>query len=237
MNTRWLHILGLLLLIPQLQADPVTLTDTQGRSIEAEILRAIAGNVTVKMANGHQFRIPMSKFNEESHKTIERWKLAQVATQREPFRISMRTFKENEVESGSRSTKLKTYDQGFEVTVRNMSLIDLPAMKVEYVLLKLDEGQLGQDKDSDTYEVHKGSIDLAAMKMSDEITFKTMTLSIQENTLRGGWYYANRGQRKAKDDLDGIWMKFKVGDQIIYEYAKPSSLPEDVDWDKQSASF
>lgn len=237
MKPHWLYLLGFLFLLPQLRAEPVTLTDTQGRSIEAEILRVLAGNVTVKMANGHQFRIPMSKFNEESHKTIDRWKLAQVAKQREPFRISLRTFKENKEVSGTQSTKIKTYDEGYEVTVRNMSLIDLPAMKVDYLILKLDEGQLGQDKDSDTYEVHKGSIDLAAMKMSDEITFKTITLSIKENSLRGGWYYVNRGQRKAKDDLDGIWIKFKVGDQLIYEYAKPESLTEDVDWNKKSVSF
>lgn len=215
-----------------LQADPVTLTDTQGRSIQATIVTVAAGTATVTLENGRQFRIPESNLNEESIKVLENWKLAQLSKQpRAPFNISIRSFTENKEVDSSQSTRLTTYNEGYIVTVENATPMMLPALKVEYILLK--EGAVlaaASSKDVVKNEL-KGEAELEPMGMRGKSEFQTKTVEIRESRLKSGWSYMSGGKANAIDELAGICIRITSGDQLIYEFARPPSLLGKVSWD------
>ena len=219
-----------ILFLLRVEADLVTLTDKQGRDIQAEIVSIIGANITIKMANGRQFTFPLANLNEASHKTIEQWKLVRVGDKREPFKISINTFTEGKQESSTTSTKTKVYQAGYTVKIQNNTPLSLPSLTVEYLILKEDAIVAAKGSQDALKDTLKGTSTLDPLKIRETFSFNTDTLEMRESKLKSGWSYIGGGKDNAVDELTGIWLKIKTGDQVIYEYSRPSNLPDRITW-------
>lgn len=215
----------------QSTSDTVTLTDTQGRSIQATIITVMSGTATVRMENGRQYRIPLSKLDEASQKTITTWKLAQLGKKREPFKFSIKNYTEKENERDTGSTRIREYQEGYNVTVENATPMALPELKVIYVMLKEGAIQAASSNKDVVPEQLKGEATLEPMKMRGTSTFRTKSIPMRESRLKSGWSYTSGGRDNAVDELIGICIRIMAGDQIIYEFSRPSSLADRVKWD------
>jgi len=233
MKTSILLLAFFLYLLPAacLRAETVTLTDTQGRSIEVKIVTVTAGIATVTLANGRQHRIPESSLNEQSKKVLIDWRLSQLANQpRAPFNISVRNFTENKETSSSASTRTITYDEGYTVTVENDTPIKIPALKVKYVMFKNEAVLRAKSSKEIIKSEASGNAELEPMGLRGKSEFQTQTIPMRDTRLKSGYYFLGGGSENAIDKLAGICIRIYSGDKIIYEYARPSYLLGKVDW-------
>lgn len=221
----------LLGLLPAFGSEFVTLTDTEGRSIQAKIITTAAGIVTVVLDNGHQFRIPMDRLDEKSRNTVDLWSLKRVKNMRDPFKFTIRSFTENVEVGSTTSTRTRTYDEGYAVTVENGSPMIMPELTVEYLLVKEDVPRAERSTREREYETIKDSVKIPSLGLRESTTFNTKTFAMDRSSLKGGWSYVGGGSRSSRDGLAGIWIKVKSGETVIYEYSRPSKLSDKVNWD------
>jgi hypothetical protein len=222
-----------LLPFTRMQAEPVELVDTQGRSIQATILSADAQVVSVQMANGMTYRIPYETLSPKSLKTVQKWKALTISEHREPFEISLKKFKQNETKSSTVGQIEKNFDSGYTVTVTNNTAMPTPKLRVEYLIVKEHEA-MARSSDYDEVEQKKGTAEIKPLQFRQEAEFNTVTFPIREHRLKGGYRWVGGGDKTAIDDLGGIWIRMYFGDELVFEYAKPSSIPEHFAWDAKS---
>jgi hypothetical protein len=70
--SQWVTIIALLAFATPL-GFARTFTDNDGREIEADILHGTKDTVTVKMANGKEYTLPIAKFSDTDQEFITEW--------------------------------------------------------------------------------------------------------------------------------------------------------------------
>ena len=211
--------------------DLVSLTDTRGRSLDARILSFVGGKVKVQMPNTMQYDIPLTKLDEASRKRVYAWVVQQIREHREPFKFSIQNFKENKIDRKTASSRIKTFDEGYEVKVENQMTMPVSGLTAEYMILKEGAVVAAQSRSMVQEETLKGQVKLGDMGIRGTSTFRTKTLPITENRLRGGWGYVDGGSDNAVDQLGGIWIQIKSGNEVVFEYSRPDRLKEDLKWE------
>lgn len=209
----------------------VTLTDTEGRSIQAKIVVITAGVATVAMENGRQYRIPMDRLDEKSKQVLDQWRLKGLENLRDPVKFNVRSFTENVEVGSTESTRTRTYDEGYTVTVENGSPMILPEMTLQYMVVKENEPRAAKSRHDISYSTKKGSAKVPSLNMRESHTFNTETFEMERSSLKGGWSYVGGGKKSSRDGLAGIWIRIMSGNTVVYEYIRPSSLSDKVDWE------
>jgi hypothetical protein len=150
---------------------------------------------------------------------------------REPFKFSVRTFSDNLEVNSTTSTRSRSYDEGYVVTVENGTPMILPKLTLEYLLVKEDVPVAAKSSKEVEYESLKDTVELPSLGMRETTTFNTKTFPMDRSSLKGGWSYVGGGNKNARDGLAGIWIRIMSGDFVVYEYTRPSHLSEKVNWD------
>lgn len=229
MKTKF-HFMLASLLLSGLSCFGATLTDTQGRSLEATLLLRIGDKIKIQLANGQQFTIPIRSLDEGSQAKIEKWQADQIKKVKEPFRISISTFRENKVKMDSIAENFQTYDSGYKVEVSNRTPMKLDELRFEYIIL-MEEAKIAARSNKDV-RLHsiKGEEKIESLSQGRSVEFVTKTLPLKESKLKSNWTYGV-GRDNAVDELKGIWIKVYKGSTLVYEYSRPSNLANSFKWD------
>ncbi len=110
------------------------------------------------------------------------------------------------------------------MTVENHSFKDVPAIEVKYVLFTKPESAKSVPGKAQL-ERTEGTATIAGIKNNDRVTFETKAVAILVQQLKPGYVWSGSGSSSDMHDrLRGIWMKFYIDGQQVFEFVNPSEL-------------
>ena len=230
----------------RLAAEPLTLTDKQGRALTAEILSVEKGLVKIKREDGQVFSLPLDNLSEadqvklaalsEKLATAEAAKpLSAAAIKIELNRGNFKTVKKTE------DVKLKTgttvpdglaitqENWGYALTISNTTPKPIEGLRAEYRLFAtVDSMGTAEDKKGLKKKPYKTPIE--TIDALGKITFRTETITAVKMAFVGNIVSANTGRSESGERLYGIWLRVFRGDQLVQEIAMPDSLRTKEKW-------
>jgi hypothetical protein len=227
-----LLLIALIGLVP-LHAEMLTLTDKQGRSIQADVISVENETAKIKRSDGQTFDLPLSNLSESDQRKLRAWakanppKLGPDAIMLEFSRAKFSTEKESQ--SGGAVTAYKD-PWGYSLTLTNRTKNELTGIRAEYILfVKQDNSSNYRDKESGFRRV-KHTTKPDAIPLHGKINFRTETVPSYRYVLAPGWVWGSGGSKPIKDTLHGMWLRIYVGNELIIERITPEDLSKTEKW-------
>ena len=204
-------------------------TDTQGRTIDAELIDATLTQAKIRRADGQIFDLKLETLSAADRAYIVAWtrQRAQQSQAAVVLRFGSSQFKQTTKRDQSLSTMSRTENAGYSVTVHNDSSVALENLRIEYRIFMRDD-QHGAKKSDMTLKRLEGSERIVALPAKGMTEFKTDTLTLQRSELKADWYYIDGSKKRVADQLAGIWLKaFRADGTQVGEYVSSDSVKKE----------
>ncbi|EIQ01772.1 hypothetical protein OpiT1DRAFT_00347 [Opitutaceae bacterium TAV1] len=212
------------------QADPRTFTDTQGRSMEAELLDADDKEAKVRRTDGRTFTLPLNTLSKTDRDYIADWLDAQIMAAAGRLRINVSKFKDTTEKTKGTAINYKEEEAGYVISLFNESMVNLTGLEIEYRIYKEDNYRyaVGSKVTGNRRKKERsGNLTADYIQRKSKIDLKTETITLLSRKLRADWYYADTSKRGTADELDGIWLRIYRGKIMVAEYATSEELKKD----------
>lgn len=234
---------ALLLATTSAHAEMRTLTDTEGRTIQADVIAVEGDQVKIRRADGQTFNLPMDRLAEADQKALREWAKAEAAKPRPlppgAFQVQMSRarFSSETVLSDVSLTDGRTVKNGQETTeekwgfsfmLNNRSAVDLDTLRAEYILFATQDN-VHRDK-IEGFRRAKYRTKIETIPAYGRLDFRTETVSVFKMKYRGNIVSAATGSSRSRETLHGVWMKIYRGDELIYEATSPEGLIRAEKW-------
>lgn len=223
MKTRFLTPICVLLAVTRLSAREFT--DLQGRKLEAEIVSAAAGQVSLKrVADGRVFNVPATTFTEADQKFIAEWAEANT---KYSFDVTYTKKKLNEVKSKNGPVAIKDETWIYKINVKNRLPVTVGDLRVDYwCFRRADEGK---GKGAARIE-SSGSINVPSISGSSNVTVDTTEIILHKEQLTGNFYYPSGANEVQADGMGGLVVRIfdKKGREVHKWATKDDLLPAAV---------
>lgn len=218
MKTRFL--LPLCVLAANAAVSAREFTDLQGRKLEAEIVSAAAGQVSLKRtADGRLFNVPATTFNEADQKFIAEWAEANT---KYSFEVAYTKKKQGETKQKSNNV---TYEQEtwiYKINVKNRLPVAVGDLRVDYWCFRREDS--GKGKGTSRIET-SGSSTIAAIPGSSSVTVDTSEIILNKAKLDGGFYFTNGDSAVQSDGMGGLAVRiFDKKGREIHKWATKDDL-------------
>ncbi len=232
-----------LLMASVVQAEMRTLTDTQGRTIQADVIAVEGDQVKIRRADGQTFNLPMDRLVESDQKALRQWAKEEAAKPQPlppgAFQVQMsrgkfasetvltdvRLTNGSTVKNGRETTEEKW---GFSFMLNNRSSVQLDTLRAEYILFATKD-DVHKDK-MEGFRRAKHRTKIETVPAYGRLDFRTETVSVFKMKYRGNIVSAATGDSRSRETLHGIWIKIYRGDELIYEATSPESLMRSEKW-------
>lgn len=223
------------------RAEMFTLTDTQGRSIQAEVISVENDIAKIKRADGIRFDLPLANLVEADRNTLRDW--AKRETQKplpagaitvEASRAKFDTTKTeskvpyrlNRHSDGSTTTEYRTrvtaHEQwGYSLTVTNTTLRQIDDLRLEY---RLFVGDLASSPSSSfsspstSPESSVTTLTIGTLKPRDKTILRTSALTLTKSFFKGS------SAKSTGPQLRGVWVRVYRGQELVHESSTPESI-------------
>ena len=202
-----------------LAASPVwsrPFTNTEGKTIEAEIVRATATEVTLRLRNRRSATIRIASLQEADQVYVRKW----LADQVPPLRITPNMVRKTTKDSGSRYYRSRSYQQSFELSVDFTN--DDNAKGLEETTLKyfLVGRSLGKTKNHRILRVEEKDFQVGAGGR-ETVTFPKAVHRYYDGS---STFYSYYGNYKCIGYV--LYASRKKDDREVYTYASTPQLEE-----------
>ena len=230
-----------------------TLTSTDGRVIEAEVIGFEGTDkVTIKRADtGKTFTVAIDSFAESDRAALGA-EATEAAKKPKPLpagsivlelgRVKFDTRREKQdITLTDGSTRhdgitITEEDWGYSVTLRNTTLKPIDNLRGEYILfVKVDTTaeQIGRAEARLTRST--GALAFESLPAGGRITARTQPIIARKRELANGIVWNSR-DAKTRDTLHGIWLRIYQGETLVLESASPGTLINTESWSSATTS-
>lgn len=206
-----------------LQAESRTFTSPDGRTLQAEILKASPESVTLQLTNGQSIVAPVDKFSPEDQAFIAKWRKENPEVIKYNFSASYKEAKINSIKSFKSDHEITTEAWECTVNLGNRSGETLEGLEVEYTIYFT---QISNNQP--TLRAVSGTSKLPSLRHLQEESFKTKSVQLVSSKLAAGFYYADGSRSRQKDDIEGLSLKIKHAGKIAYEWTSQGLTPERI---------
>jgi hypothetical protein len=221
-----IYFIGLVIGTAQ-QNDPYrTFRDTEGRAIKAVLVSATAEEVWIRREDSQTFRVKSASFSPADQKFIAAWRVAEALKAPQALQFSVRRFSAGRELTTTTTRRITTEQYGYAVTLTNSTPFDLENLEVEYryFALRSSANATGQDRKRQRFSGLTRIDRLASLTQTE---FLTAPIPIVSSSLRSD---RSGTQRRATDDLGGIWIRVRSGPDTVAEFSSPNNLKETENW-------
>lgn len=218
MKTRLLTPVCVLLALSGLSAREFT--DTQGRKLDAEIVSAAAGQVSLKRAADNRvITANTSLFSEADQKFIAEWAAANT---KYSFDVTYTKKKLGEVKSKRGAVNIEDETWIYKINIKNRLPTAIGDLRVDYWCFRREDG--GKGKGAARIET-SGNSKIESIAGSGTITVDTAEIILHKEMLDGGWYYADGTKNQQSDGMGGLAMRiFDKNGKEIHKWATKDDL-------------
>jgi hypothetical protein len=124
------------------------------------------------------------------------------------------------------SVTVKTKQVAYSISVQNKTFQDLKDITVKYMLF-YDNAKPGEAERAQETSV-RGSDAVPVLGRGETKIVETKPVVLTSAALDGGWHYTNGAKQKAEDRIAGVWIRAYVNNEIVGEYANPTSMTSRV---------
>lgn len=222
-------VLGLILLAPWLVwAQVRTFTDTEGKTIEAELIEADAGSVRVRRDDGVVFDVARERLSESDQEFIDQWirqrAFAYGGIEVNAWRVRLKSDRDQ-----TKSSVRTTEEWCYKFSVQNHSRMTLDRLAVEYRIFWIDDRSNVKSENLPRLRV-EGTDRIPALAPHESAELTTKTITLRGTKLRPGRRYAGTGKHRVEDSIAGIWIRVMQDDVVLHEFARPSRLIKEERW-------
>lgn len=217
-----------------LGAKVMTLTDKEGRSIEADVIAVEDGVLKIKRADGMSFDLPLGKLDKADQKKVAEWAAEEAAmplpvhafeltvsranfdTKKSSRKVQFVTTYTDGTTKTENKTEYTVNEQwGYGITVSNRLLKPIQGLRLEYRVFT---------KQGDRVSVAaRGTLPIGTLKPRDTQTFKTSVLPASYSYIQGSPI-----PRSSAANIHGVRLRIYRGDTLEKEYATPETLLADA---------
>jgi hypothetical protein len=227
--------------IPAIHAETLTLTDKQGRSIQADVISVDGDKAKIRRSDRQTFELPLSTLSDADQQKLRDWaasapakSLPAGAVQLELSRGVFQTSKQDSdvtlttgdiVKNGRTTTEEKW---GYSVTLVNKTTQPLDNLRAEYRLFATKDNVHVKEKEGLKKKAYSSAIE--PIPTLGRAVFRTETISAFKMKYNGNIQSAKTGDTSSREILHGVWFRLYRGDQLVQEIAMPSSLMTTETW-------
>jgi len=236
---RALLLLGLAAACHTLPAEVMTLTDTQGRSILADVMSLNGDVVKIRRDDGIYFDLKLQLLVEEDRKKLADW------AKREADRLAALPLPDNALNISVSRTKLDTkktnrtiqlvkstirgieYEPatevsvteswGYGVTIGNNLSTPISDLRIDY--------RIYVKQDSRSTKAQEGRLDVGTLETRKREALKTGGVTFNYTYILG-----RTSAKSPGGQIHGIWLRIYRGDSLVKEYSTPENLMTEHRW-------
>lgn len=220
-------------------AETFTLTDKQGRTINADVLSVSGDQVRIKR-DGSTFNVSLATLSAEDQKKLKAWAETQATLippgglQVELSRGIFKTEKQttdvvlvngDTVKNGRTTTEDKW---GYAITITNKTSRPLENLRAEYLLFATVDSVHVKEKQGLKKKNYRSAIE--TVPELGRVVFRTETISAFKMKYNGNIISAKSGDSSSREMLTGIWLRIYQGKELVYEAVMPESLRTTEKW-------
>jgi hypothetical protein len=117
----------------------------------------------------------------------------------------------------------------YVIGVQNKRFQPQPQVVVKYAIYLEDEK--GGSTEKGVARAHRGEETLKDLAANATVTFETKPFQLSKEELDAGWVYTSGAGSRAKDRVQGIWIRaYDASGKMIGEYANPSTVAKKNVW-------
>ncbi|MGE9292844.1 MAG: hypothetical protein ACQKBW_04465 [Puniceicoccales bacterium] len=225
-------LLVFLLFSSALQAELHEFTDTQGRTMKAELINVIGNKVRLKREDGAAFTVSPAIFSQEDQDYIHMWMIHTLNERGSLLHVEARSSQTNSKKHDDGSAKWKTWDGYYKMKIENDSDISLRDVRIEYNFWTFHMDLAAQSRRDGDTEITSGSLTIPMLKSRNDFECDSAKVSMRSFDLRSGWSWLGGGKDESEDKLEGIWIRVYYQGELIEDWSNPSSLKEKYKWVK-----
>lgn len=218
-------------------AEVQTLTDKQGRSLNADVISISGDQVKIKRADGQTFNLSLANLSDDDQKRLKEWAAKNLPADALLVELSRGKFDTNKkevdvtltngdlVKNGRTITEEKW---GYSITVANRTPQPIEKLRAEYLLFATVDDVQVKEKQGLKKKRFRSPID--TIPELGKTTFRTETISAIKSKYNGNIVAAKSGDSSSRETLHGIWLRIYHGDELVYETSAPESLRTTEKW-------
>lgn len=223
-----------------------TLTDTQGRSIRAQIVSATNDEVVIKREDGQTFTLQLSQLSEADQKMLRAYAKANppkpallpagaLELQLSRGKFDTKVTKKTITLVNGKIVKdgLHVIDEkwGYTVVLKSRANRELTDVRLDYVLYSKQDDFGDPKASAQKLKQKRHRTKLEPIPVFGQTTTRTEAISVIKQEYQGGIYRAGTNyDSSTRDTLHGIWLRVYVGDQLVIEEAQPPGLATSEKW-------
>lgn len=224
-----------------LAAETFTLTDKQGRSIQADVLSVDGDKAKIKRTDGQVFTLDLSLLENDDQKKLREWAAREAAKPLPPgalqVELSRGIFKTEKrdsdvklttgeiVKNGRTTTEEKW---GYSVTISNKTPRPLDDLRAEYRLFATIDDVHVKEKQGLKKKSYQSRIE--TIPELSRTVFRTETISAFKMKYNGNIHSAKTGDTSSRETLSGIWIRIYRGGELLLETSTPDNLRTTQSW-------
>ncbi len=137
-----------------------------------------------------------------------------------------RVEKKEEARVGETVTREKWI---YQITFENTGFKEMTDLVAKYRIYRLND-EHGAARGEMTLASEQGEIALGTLRSREKKTVDTKPMEIETLALKSGWTYRDGSKHKVEDRVKGFWVKVFRGEELIEDYANPSTLRKADNW-------
>ena len=211
--------------------------NSEGKSLQGELLAVEGTSVTIKTSDGRTLKAAANVFSPEDQSYFQSWA---AKNKPKPVYLFKAGFapKRSSIERTEEGATKVTYEKwAYQVTVESLASTPIEKVEVRYRIFKTTAPVVGSQVNAGPrlgragkYSFLEGKHAIPLMTLRKSITFSTSDISVNKSDLKGGWYYTNGSEEKRTEDLEGIWIKiFHDGKEVFEMVSNPTKF-KDLTW-------
>lgn len=217
MKTHIIASLCLLAVVPVLPAREFT--DSQGRKLDAEIISAAGGQVTLKRADGRTFNVAATSFTPADQKYISDWADANT---KYSFDVTYTKKKLNSTKTKRGAVTHEEETWIYKISIKNRLPTAVGDLRVDYWCFRREDS--GKGKGAARIET-SGSSKVAMIAGSGTASLDTTEVILHKEELAGGFYWANGDSAIQSDGMGGIAIRvFDKNGREVSKWATKDDL-------------
>lgn len=236
--------MAVLISAPALRAEPRVFTNTEGRSVKAELV-ALEDNKTVvmRLANRKIAKVPLDTLSANDQSYVRKWwednkdKLDPMdfvlKIDRDTDAVDRKTTRSGGGGGGNKNNnnnfapetkRSRVDDYQYVCELKNYLPRDLSDIEVEYTIYKRVTSRGKDGGDSDTEEI-EGSTSIRHLKALGTAKFETEIVTCEDSSKTGG-----RGPREYhRESIRGVVFRLSKGGKTFLEQSDPETLLEQLE--------
>ncbi|MCC5845162.1 MAG: hypothetical protein JJU05_13010 [Verrucomicrobia bacterium] len=200
--------------------ESVKLTNLDGRSIEARILRFQNDAVDIQTADNRLFTIRMDTLDKESQERVRSWQ-SDAWMESNPLDITITRRKVDRNVSTAYRYRRETARLIHTVQIQNRRMArEIPKLEVRFILYYRPRRYYAMtQRPTITY---KGTTTIETLRQFGTDSFEMRPIDT---------YSWRHGSMRYEDEIDGIWIRFYENGKLIGQHQEPPSYFTGRNWD------